>query len=78
MSTPTQTAAYQQGYANACKNHYWTWCYNRDIDLYATLAEQVDFYNGYHDGLADRYKIGRPVPLKLEQVTDKFSLHIYD
>jgi hypothetical protein len=75
---PKQSAAYKKGYANAAKSFYWTWCYNRDIDLYKTMQAKVDFYNGYHDGLADHYKLARPAHTIAANVKDKFELYIYD
>lgn len=70
------SAAYTKGLTNAKRDHYWTHLFNSDIDALPTMQEKVDFYNGYHDGIADKYKMSRPEHVKVDGV-DRFALYIY-
>lgn len=65
---------YEQGQENASKSCYWGWCYNRDLRAQATVEDAVSFYNGYRDGLADKYALARPVQLKVCDVASISSL----
>ena len=52
--------------------------FNTDLESFATLVEKVDFHNGYHDGLADKYSLGRPAHVNASDLKDHYSLYIYD
>lgn len=75
MSSP-KSASYRKGLKNAKGAHYWAHRFNSDIDGLPTLAEKVDFYNGYHDGLADKYNMARPAHTPVEGA-DRFALYVY-
>lgn len=77
MKNQQQSPAYLKGLANAKRDHYWTHLFNSDLDSFATLAEKVDFFNGYHDGLADKYSLPRPEHTKAADLKDHYSLYIY-
>jgi hypothetical protein len=76
-ATAKKSAAYRKGLRNAARAHYWQWQFNRDLDALPTLAAQVDFSNGYHAGLADRYGMARPAAQVVADVANRFALHIY-
>lgn len=58
-----ESSAYKTGYANGQKSFYWAWMYARDLEGYENPQDKLDFYNGYHDSLADKYSLERAAHL---------------